>query len=88
MRRSPLVIVYLTVFVDLLGFGIILPLLPFYAEKFGATGVWVGALLTAYSAAQIVGAAFLGRLSDRIGRRPIRSESRPRKAAPTIWAAE
>ena len=71
MRRSPLVIVYLTVFVDLLGFGIILPLLPFYAEKFGATGVWVGALLTAYSAAQIVGAAFLGRLSDRIGRRPI-----------------
>lgn len=71
MRRSPLAIVYLTVFVDLLGFGIILPLLPFYAEKFGATGVWVGALLTAYSAAQIVGAAFLGRLSDRIGRRPV-----------------
>ena len=71
MRRSPLVIVYLTVFVDLLGFGIILPLLPFYAEKFGATGLWVGALLTAYSASQIVGAAFLGRISDRIGRRPI-----------------
>ena len=71
MHRSPLAIVYLTVFVDLLGFGIILPILPFYAEKFGATGFWVGAILTAYSAAQFVGALFLGRLSDRIGRRPV-----------------
>ena len=71
MRRSPLLIIYMTVFLDLLGFGIILPLLPFYAEQFGATGIWVGALLTAYSAAQIVGAAFLGRLSDRVGRRPV-----------------
>ena len=71
MRRSPLIVVYLTVFVDLLGFGIILPILPFYAEKFGADGFWVGAVLTAYSAAQFVGAIFLGRLSDRIGRRPV-----------------
>lgn len=71
MRRSPLLIVYLTVFLDLLGFGIILPLLPFYATSFGATGVWVGALLTSYSAAQFVGAAVLGRLSDRVGRRPV-----------------
>jgi len=71
MRRSPLLVVYLTVFVDLLGFGIIIPILPFYAEKFGADGFWVGAVLTAYSAAQVVGAFFLGRLSDRIGRRPI-----------------
>ena len=71
MKPSPLLVVYLTVFLDLLGFGIILPLLPFYAERFGATGVWVGALLTAYSAAQFVGAPILGRLSDRFGRRPI-----------------
>lgn len=71
MRRSPLTIVYLTVFLDLLGFGIILPLLPFYAEEFGATGFWVGALLTAYSAAQLVGAPVLGRISDRVGRRPV-----------------
>lgn len=71
MRRSPLVVVYLTVFIDLLGFGIILPILPFYAEKFGADGFWVGAVLTAYSAAQFVSAFFLGRLSDRIGRRPV-----------------
>ncbi len=71
MRRSPLLVVYLTVFVDLLAFGIILPILPYYAQSFGATGVWVGALLTAYSAAQFVSAPLLGRLSDRVGRRPI-----------------
>src|SRR5579884_2579282 len=71
MRRSPLVVVYLTVFLDLLAFGIILPILPFYALHFGATGVWVGALLTAYSAAQFIGAPLLGRLSDRVGRRPV-----------------
>jgi DHA1 family tetracycline resistance protein-like MFS transporter len=71
LRRSSLTAVYLTVFIDLLGFGIILPLLPFYAEHYGATGVWVGALLTAYSAVQFVSAPFLGRLSDRIGRRPV-----------------
>jgi DHA1 family tetracycline resistance protein-like MFS transporter len=57
--------------IDLVGFGLILPQLPFYAERFGATGVWVGAILTAYSAAQLVGASLLGRLSDRVGRRPV-----------------
>src|SRR5437588_896018 len=71
LRRSPLAVVYLTVFIDLLGFSIILPLLPFYAEHYGATGAWVGALLTAYSAVQFVSAPFLGRLSDRAGRRPV-----------------
>ena len=71
LRRSPLAIVYLTVFIDLLGFSIILPLLPFYAERFGATGAWVGTLLTAYAAVQCVSAPLLGRLSDRVGRRPV-----------------
>ena len=69
--KPGLPVVYLTVFIDLLGFGIILPALPYYAEAFGATGVWVGAILAAYSAAQLVGASLLGRLSDRVGRRPI-----------------
>lgn len=71
MRRSPLIAVYLTVFIDLLGFSIILPLLPYYAERYGATGAWVGALLTAYAAMQFLSAPILGRLSDRYGRRPI-----------------
>lgn len=69
--RSSLAIVYATVFIDLLGFGIILPLLPYYAERYGATGVWLGAILTAYSGAQFIGAPLLGRLSDKVGRRPV-----------------
>ena len=71
LLKPGLPVVYFTVFIDLVGFGIILPQLPYYAEAFGATGVWVGAILTAYSAAQLVGASLLGRLSDRFGRRPI-----------------
>jgi DHA1 family tetracycline resistance protein-like MFS transporter len=59
------------VFVDLLGFGLILPLLPYYAETYGATAVVVGLLVASYAAAQLVGAPLLGRLSDRIGRRPV-----------------
>lgn len=69
--RAALIVVYATVFIDLLGFGIIIPQLPYYAMAMGATGVWMGALLTAYSAAQLVGAPILGRLSDQHGRRPI-----------------
>ncbi len=59
------------VFLDLLGFGIILPFLPFYADTLGAGGFELGLLFTAYSLAQLLGAAFLGRASDRWGRRPV-----------------
>jgi DHA1 family tetracycline resistance protein-like MFS transporter len=68
---SPLIIVFLTVFIDLLGFGIIIPLLPFYAESFGATALMVGLLGTSFSLMQFVFSPVWGRLSDRIGRKPI-----------------
>jgi DHA1 family tetracycline resistance protein-like MFS transporter len=71
MKKSPLLPIFLIVFIDLLGFGLILPLLPFYAESFGASELTVGLLLASYSLMQLIGAPVLGRLSDRYGRRPI-----------------
>lgn len=62
---------FLIVLVDLIGFGIIIPLLPFYAEHFGATPFQVGLVMAAYSMAQLIAAPLWGRLSDRIGRRPV-----------------
>ena len=67
MRLS---ILFFTVFVDLVGFGIVLPLLPLYADRFGASGTVVGVLVLSYSAAQLLFAPLWGRLSDRYGRRP------------------
>jgi len=63
--------IFIIVFIDLLGFGLILPLLPYYAETFGATPTVVGLLVASYAAAQLLGAPVLGRLSDKYGRRPI-----------------
>lgn len=68
---SPLVIIFLTVFIDLLGFGIIIPLLPFYAESFGASAFTIGLLGSVFSLMQFLVAPLCGRWSDRIGRRPI-----------------
>lgn len=68
---SPLVIVFVTVFIDLLGFGIIIPLLPFYAESFGASAFTIGLLGTSFSLMQFVFSPVWGRWSDRIGRKPI-----------------
>ena len=56
---------------DLVGFGIVLPLLPLYADRFGASGTEIGILVLSYSAAQLLLAPIWGRLSDRVGRRPI-----------------
>ncbi|MFO0621985.1 MAG: MFS transporter [Polyangia bacterium] len=68
---ASLLVVYMTVFLDLLGFGLILPLLPFYAMRFGAHGAQIGLLFACFSIAQLFGAPVLGRLSDRLGRRPV-----------------
>ncbi|MGE5601789.1 MAG: MFS transporter [Nitrososphaerales archaeon] len=66
-----LVNIFLVVFIDLLGFGLILPLLPFYAGQYGASDFVVGLLASSYALAQFIGAPLLGRLSDRYGRRPV-----------------
>ena len=69
--RSRLGVIFFTVLVDLIGFGIVLPILPMYAQQFGAQGIGYGALVFVFSAMQFLATALLGRLSDRIGRRPI-----------------
>jgi DHA1 family tetracycline resistance protein-like MFS transporter len=69
--RRRLALLFIFVFVDVLGFSLILPLLPYYATAFAATPTVVGLLLGANAAAQFIGAPILGRLSDRHGRRPL-----------------
>ncbi len=70
-RRSALAILFVIVFIDLLGFGMVIPLMPLYAKHLGASETWTGLLSTGYSAMQFVFAPIWGRLSDRIGRRPV-----------------
>lgn len=69
--RPRLYIIWLTIFIDLVGFGIVIPILPGYAQRFGVHGIGYGALIGAFSLMQFLATAFLGRLSDRVGRRPI-----------------
>ena len=70
-QRFKLLIIFLTVFVDLIGFGILIPVLPLYAKHFGATEITNGWLVGIYSIMQLVASPLLGRLSDRVGRRPV-----------------
>src|SRR5580765_3955526 len=80
--RSALLIVFLVVFIDLLGFGIVLPLLPLYGDEYlshifpggktsAAGGAMLGLLMASFSAMQFLFAPVWGRISDRVGRRPI-----------------
>src|SRR5438067_11778837 len=71
MRKPSVFVIFLTVFIDLIGFGLVLPLLPIYSQKFGANGFMIGAIMASFSAMQLVFAPAWGRLSDRIGRRPV-----------------
>ena len=70
-KNRSLLAIFLVVFIDLLGFGVVLPLLPYYADRFGANAAVTGLLVASYAAAQFIATPILGRLSDRFGRRPI-----------------
>ena len=67
----PLLVIFLTILVNLIGFGIIIPLLPFYAETFGASPLAIGLLFASFSVCQLIASPLLGHWSDRLGRRPI-----------------
>ncbi|HWX19683.1 MAG TPA: MFS transporter [Candidatus Binatia bacterium] len=71
MRKPSVLVIFLTVFIDLIGFGIVVPLVPIYSRHFGAHGFVIGVIIASFSAMQFVFAPIWGRLSDRHGRRPI-----------------
>src|ERR1700687_528267 len=68
---SPLPILFLTVFIDMVGFGIVVPVLPLYTERFGASPFTIGLLLAVYSGMGFIFSPLVGSLPDRIGRRSI-----------------
>ncbi len=70
-RQIQYATIFLTVFIDILGFGIVIPVLPLYAEHFGATSIQIGVLVGVFSLMQFLFAPFWGKLSDRVGRKPV-----------------
>ncbi len=70
-RRPSVLIIFITVFIDLIGFGIVVPLLPIYSKHYGASGLMIGVIGASFSAMQFLFSPVWGRLSDRYGRRPI-----------------
>ncbi len=70
-RRSPLVFIFIIVLIDLLGYGMVIPLLPFFVQEQDAGAVIVGALGSLYALVQLISGPILGALSDRYGRRPV-----------------
>ena len=71
LKTGRLINIFIVAIVDSLGFGLILPLLPYYAETFGATPFLIGLIIASFAAASLIGAPLMGRLSDRFGRRPV-----------------
>jgi multidrug resistance protein len=71
MKKASIAIIFLTVLIDLVGFGLILPLIPIYSKNFHASGFVSGVIVSSYSVMQFVFAPVWGRVSDRIGRRPV-----------------
>ena len=70
-RRLQYATIFLTCFIDILGFGIVIPVLPLYAEHFGATPLEIGWLVGIFSLAQFFFAPLWGKVSDRLGRKPV-----------------
>jgi DHA1 family tetracycline resistance protein-like MFS transporter len=83
--RSPLLVLFSVVIVDLIGFGIMIPVLPFYARELGASGTTLGLLFTVFAAAQFLCAPAWGRLSDRIGRRRVMLMTIAGTALALLW---
>jgi MFS family permease len=71
MRKPSILVIFLTVFIDLIGFGIVVPMVPIFSKHFGAQGILIGIIIASFSAMQFLFAPVWGRLSDRHGRRPI-----------------
>lgn len=70
-KKASLLVIILIVLIDLIGFGIVIPILPYYAQSYGASAFGIGWLMTSYSLMQFIVAPIWGRLSDRHGRRPV-----------------
>jgi len=87
MKKPSLLVIFLTVFLDLVGFGIVLPQLPLFAESYQAGGLALGLLMASFSAMQFLFAPWWGRLSDRIGRRPVLLISIAGSAVAYVWFA-
>jgi MFS transporter, DHA1 family, tetracycline resistance protein len=68
MRQPSILVIFLTVFLDLIGFGIVMPLLPLYSDRFGASGLMIGLIIASFSVMQFFFSPIWGRLSDQIGR--------------------
>lgn len=68
-KKKALLTLFFIVFADMLGFGLIIPLLPYYAGEFGATDLMIGFLSTVYPLGQIFASPFIGRMSDKFGRK-------------------